>query len=507
MLDRPADAPPARPIAGFVLLIALAALCAGGKAILHDTMDPDCFWHLRVADQLHRDGIGPIVDDIAFASSKRPWTPYSWLAELAMKALWDFGDYRAAVLTQAVMQSAMIVFMAMACVEMQRQPQAGGEPRYFSAALATFTGGLLTLAFLSFRPVTAVFVLLWACTWLVLRDRRMGERSRALWLLVPITALATNIHLFAFFIPAVMLAMLIGAVYERRAASIDPEESRRRIRRYIILLSLTSLAYLATPMLPGMLRTVFFYGTRDEMVRNGRIAEMQFFARGGFGIASAIVVAIIAACVVTNHRRLRLGEIICLIAGLALLFKYARFSPVFAMAAAPALAATLPRRIRDEVLTKRAIVAVMAIVVIAGTIRITLSLPRRSQTLSSWLGRHGPDAPSYPCAAADYVWDSVTPTTGRMINEFGWGGYLGWRLKGRYQILMDGRTQCFPSEFWHAVYLDGKDERRRYLSTLHTDAAILPAEKSQFHDVLQSLGWISVYKDKQAEVMLPAQQK
>jgi len=67
---------------GFWLLIALLALCAGGKAILYDTLDPDCFWQLRVADQLCHDGIGPLVDRISFASEKEPWTPYSWLAEL-----------------------------------------------------------------------------------------------------------------------------------------------------------------------------------------------------------------------------------------------------------------------------------------------------------------------------------------------------------------------------------------------------------------------------------------
>src|SRR5438046_1064340 len=109
MSELAADRAPAKPRLGFILLITLAALCAGGKAILHDGIDPDCFWHLRVAGQLQRDGIGPLVDDIAWASSKQPWTPYSWLAELAMKAVWDFGDYRAAVVVQAIMEVAVIV--------------------------------------------------------------------------------------------------------------------------------------------------------------------------------------------------------------------------------------------------------------------------------------------------------------------------------------------------------------------------------------------------------------
>ena len=67
-----------RATRGFILLIALIALAAGAKAILYDTLDPDLFWHLRVADQLSRQSFpGPLVDNLSFASMKTPWTPYS----------------------------------------------------------------------------------------------------------------------------------------------------------------------------------------------------------------------------------------------------------------------------------------------------------------------------------------------------------------------------------------------------------------------------------------------
>ena len=98
-------------------MIALLALAAAGKAVLYDTLDPDCFWApARCRWQLERDGIGLIVDDISFASIKQPWTPYSWLAELGMKQLWDIGGYRAAVATQALMMAAFVVLIALACL-------------------------------------------------------------------------------------------------------------------------------------------------------------------------------------------------------------------------------------------------------------------------------------------------------------------------------------------------------------------------------------------------------
>ncbi|HMB96192.1 MAG TPA: hypothetical protein VKK61_09155, partial [Tepidisphaeraceae bacterium] len=110
--------PEARPNPGFKLTIALLALLAAGKAIFYDTLDPDCFWHLRVAEQLHHDGIGPLVDHLSFASLKTPWTPYSWLAELGMKWIWDLGGYRAAIATQSIMMGAFVVLIALCAREL-----------------------------------------------------------------------------------------------------------------------------------------------------------------------------------------------------------------------------------------------------------------------------------------------------------------------------------------------------------------------------------------------------
>src|ERR1700683_178978 len=76
---------------GLCLLVCLIALVVAGKAGVVDHLRIGCF--------------GPLVDHLIFASIQSPWTPYSWLAELGMKALWDFGGYRAAVLAGALMQA------------------------------------------------------------------------------------------------------------------------------------------------------------------------------------------------------------------------------------------------------------------------------------------------------------------------------------------------------------------------------------------------------------------
>ncbi len=478
-----------RAPAGFYFLLALLALCAGGKAILYDTLDPDCFWHLRVADQLRHDGIGPIVDHLSFASSPKPWTPYSWLAELGMKSVWDAGGYRLAVAVQAVMQAAFVVLLAGCCLESQ------GTPNYLAAILATAAGTFLTLAYLSFRPVTAVLVLLAACTWLIRRDRRLDERSTSVWLVVPLTALMTNIHLFAFFVPAALLAMTIGAA---------SESQRRSVQRYAILTTATTTAFLCTPMLPGLLRTIFFYGSQDQMVRGPVIAEMQFFARGPMGVVAAIIVGGMLASAIRRYRDLRVGEWICLVCGTILLLSLGRFSPIFALAAAPALAATFPP-LSDRALTRPAMVGLLCVILLAAVQQIVAAFPGGDKPLAQWLNRHGPGTPGYPCKAADFVEKSVACSSGHLINEFSWGGYLSWRLGGRYQVLLDGRTQVYPQQLWQATYLGSDFQMQQFLQCQTADAAVLPTGNSRFAPALAKLGWTTVFHDDRARVMVPPQ--
>src|SRR4249920_3349802 len=102
-----------RATLGFGLLVAMVSLVGVGKAVLYDTLDPDSFLHMLAADQMLRDGIGPIVDKQSFASIQTPWTPYSWLGAFAMKAVWDTGGYRAAVATHAFMSAALLSLIAL----------------------------------------------------------------------------------------------------------------------------------------------------------------------------------------------------------------------------------------------------------------------------------------------------------------------------------------------------------------------------------------------------------
>jgi hypothetical protein len=486
------------PRLGFGLLLGLLAAVAAGKAVLADTLDPDCFWHLRVGEEIARQGWPhPLVDDLSFASVREPWTPYSWLAELGMKRLWDIGGFRAAVAVQAILESSFILLLGLGSLELSRRVH--GQSRYLASALAAAMGGVLSLAYLSFRPVTMALVGLALIAWLLLRDRRKNQRSNAVWLVLPITAILVNLHFFAMFVPLWVAALWIGDVLEPSPAAPP------RLRRDGILFLSSVAACCMTPMLPGTIRSILDYSRHDVMVRSGTIAEFQPFYHGMMGHISAALVAILVICAVwqTVHaRRLPLGELLWLFGSTALLFRLGRLSPLFAIIAVPIFAAVLPK-LSDRILARAPVVAILAAALMISCWSIARGFPRSGQSLSAWLNRNGPDAPNYPCAAADFVDRHVDARTHHLICEFTWGGYLEWRLGPRFQPLMDGRTQLFSPEFWKATALGTADQRRSFLAATPADAAILRVNHNAFGPALEELGWKVVYRDAVAEVLEP----
>ena len=467
-----------RTASGFWLLCGLIALVGVGKVLQADTMDPDAFWHLRVADQLLRDGIGPIVDDLSFASLRSPWTPYSWLAELFMRGVWAVGGFRLATLTTAVAAAAFAVLVAAAA---RRRV---GRSNDLAVAVLCAVAMFFTLPFVSFRPVTFALVVMAIIVLLLVSDRRCP--GAVVWAVVPLTVLLTNLHLYSVTIVALAWLTALGAAIERK-----------RWRRTAGLAVAVTLAACCTPMLPGAIRTALDYNAADPMVASPFITEMRPFYTGPTGpIALLLCVTFVGLCVV-RRRRLAATDWLWLGLGLALLLRLGRFSPVFAMFATPAFARAMPR-LGGQALRRPAVAVVLCGVLGAGLVRLSTTLDETD--FDRWLNRN---APTYPTAAAEFVDRAVPARHGRVVNEFNWGGYLSWRLGTRFRVLMDGRTQLYSPHFWLDTHLGTPLTRRRLLAGIRADAAVLPAHDSALADALIDLGWRVAYADDLAVVYLP----
>jgi len=527
---------------GFGLILSLILVFAAGKAILFDTLDPDFFWHYRVAQQLQRDGVGPIVDNISFASLKTPWTPYSWLAELGMKEVWDQAGLTGAVLIQSFTIAGIFGMVTLSCRQLPDsarqvgiapspgatgvQPKdaaenrtdkgcrrtltrtlphrllcegEGANERLLATLLTTALAAGVSLPYLSFRPATLATLILAIIAWLLLRDRRLNEKSKLVWVVPILTAICVNIHFFAIFAVLWAGALLVGNTWEHLRRRDD--DSERRMRRGAVLLVTVVVGFLATPMLPGMLKALISYRSNDPMVHSEQIAELAPFWRGVGGMIVAGVLILGVLVIAIKARRIRAGELIWLGGMLVLAAEMGRFLPLAVIIFCPLLTWTLPP-LSDRPLQAtfvRYAAASLAFLCIA---RIAMNLPA-SDAMPSWLNRHGADAPGYPIAAAEFVGDHIPPRSHRLINEFTWGGYLAFRLGDQFQVLLDGRTQVHSPEFWRTTYLGTEAQMRDILKDSNGDAAILPLNKSRFKPTLIQLGWMSVFKDDRAEVLVP----
>ncbi len=520
------------PPKAFWPLLGLLALVAAAKPILIDTLDPDCFWHLLVADQLWHDGIGPLIDHISFSSQTTPWTPYSWLAELAMRGLWECGGYRASLVAHAAILALLVFTVGAAAVEMVRRSV---SKTYAAVLVATGAGFNFILPWLSYRPAAFTVLLLAIMMWLLQRDRRLGERSKAIWFIPLLTVLAINTHIFAVLAPCWIAALLLGAIWERvrcrasaahfaaEACGTDdgrqhatkhasdgaptPSEAwhlgqSRNIFRYLMLLLLSLTACCATPMLPGVIQTIVYYQFSDPLVHSQFIVEMLPFYVGIFGKVLLFLLGILLLVIARQRSNVRAGEWLMLLLGLTLLVQHGRFAPLCALTLVPLVTLTLTN-ISDHNLARPKFAGTWWMLLAVGLIAFGLYFPSAKVPMDTWLNRRGPELPGYPAKATDYVLAHVTPTHHRIINEFTWGGYLAWRLQGRYQMLMDGRTQIRPAAFWNAAYLQGDAERATLLANVQADTAILPAMHSVLSDALLHQSWHQVYADDFAVVLVP----
>jgi hypothetical protein len=474
---------------GFIAMCALLILVLAGKSVFYGNIDPDFFWHVRVAEQIERQGVGPLVDTLSFSSVREPWTPYSWLGQLWMKWTLDVGGLRGVVLLQAFLEASILIFVALACREVCRRVHAG--PRHVATASAVLASAIFCFPYLSFRPVLFALAIMSAIVWLIHRDRRLG-RSRAVWLVVPMTAVVVNLHLYAAVVIMWTAAVAIGRWIDRGEDKI----------RWTLLACFTGLASLCTPLLPGVIAQAMAYQQADVMVREGQIAEMMPFYGGVGGAVMACVVALTVGLAIRNRRKIGWADLLMLGVGLVLIFKLGRFAPVFAMSSMPILAATLPR-MNDMILARPALKFALCAMALVGVVRWAGSVPSGRVTIDEWVVRLGPDVGGFPADATRYVSEQVTPTTGRVINEFTWGGYIGWRLGDRFQVFVDGRTQLFSEAFWRSTYLGDEAKRTDFLRSTPADAAILPRQKSRFRSSLESLGWRVVHEDEFAVVLAP----
>ena len=391
-------------------MIVIAALFVGS------VQDPDFWWHIRIGQWMVENGRLPSTDIFTYTAQTHVWTDHEYLTEALMWLIYSkVGAIGISIFFGLITYAGFYLMYR----QVRRQP-------FVIVALGLALGAVAGAPIWGPRAQMITFAL--TCLELYWLQGYLSGRSRSLQFFPLVMVLWANLHggwVIGFVWLGVSLAAeLIGWVWEPS----NPAH-RAHVRFLAIITAASAVAVLATPH--GFSLILYPFQTVASDAQQRLIVEWfspdfhQFYLRP-FELMVLLLVAGFAL------RRPSLYEVLLSLAGLALALQSVRNLALFVAAATPVLVNGYSEywnevsKARGWKLTlpSQPIFAVVTAVVLLAIVLTTLvhiageTSPSHQQTLT---------ATTYPVGAAD--WLAAHPDVGtRMYNQYGWGGYLAYRL-------------------------------------------------------------------------------
>jgi hypothetical protein len=313
----------------FIALIAWLFVCgaSGWKALLGDG---DTGWHIRTGQYILAHHIVPTQDLFSFSRPGAPWFAWEWLTDVSYAL-----SFQAAGLKGIVLVAGLII--ALFATVVLRYTLWRGANALVAALTTLLAVGASSMHFLA-RPHIFTLLLLPCCLWLVEADRR--KNTPWLWVLVPLTAVWTNLHGgFAIFLVCLGLLVLAtsleAALDQRTRAASWPQ-----IRRYSALLLGCTLASVVNPYGIQLHLHIIEY-LRADWIKN-MVQEFQaptFRSEGQLQFEALLLAGLIAIGFLVRKKMYVEALWILFLAHSSLIS--VRHAPLFATVAAPLIACEL----------------------------------------------------------------------------------------------------------------------------------------------------------------------
>lgn len=400
-------------------------LVAGSFSLAKDTLlDPDMWWHMAVGQRILATHALPWTDTYSSTVSGAPWIAYEWLGEVAISAAAAMaGLWSAALLLVGLSGLLVLLLYHYATLKC-------GDSKAAFAACAILIPVLG--AFFTLRPQLfgAIFLVL---TLIILERFRRGQ-DRALWFLPPLFLVWVNTHGSFVFGFLVLGIGWLGGQFQFSSGGLFSERWTKRQSVQLLLSILASaLVLLLTP-----------YGTRlaaypltMALTQPVNVTTIREWLPLGTEIfvgkyAVALLLLFFLATLVARPR-FRLDGLLLAMFGAVAACLHVRFLLLFAIFLVPLFAELFARwipRYRAD-LDRPAFNAILIALIVVG---VAFLFPSR-RALDEQVGAE------YPRSALQYLTDHPTP--GKLLNEYGWGGYLIWAAPGRNLVFVDGRADLY----------------------------------------------------------------
>jgi len=300
---------------------------SGGWTFL--LLDGDCGWHIRTGEVILDTGAVPHTDPFSFTRPGEPWFAWEWLSDVLFAVL-----HRAMGLKGVVLLAGVLI--ALFATVLLRQVLAAGAALFVALPLTLLAVGASTLHHLA-RPHLFTLLLLPVSLWILQSDRRVP--SRRVWLLIPLTAIWTNLHGGFLALVACVALLAAGSAVE---GALGVSGGWRHARRYGLLGVLCAVASLVNPYglalhghIAAYLRSSWIREVVQEFQSPNFRSESLFQFEGlmflGVGVAATLLLRrrVVEALWILFWAHLALGSV--------------RHVPLFAAVAVPLVAAELSR--------------------------------------------------------------------------------------------------------------------------------------------------------------------
>lgn len=464
----------------FALLLGLLALVP--------QVDPDAWWHLRIAADAQIQGALPTGETLSWLTRGEPWREMSPLTGLLLLGAERTGGATAQSLLFLPVWTGIGYLLLR--LQARLDPRRSRFSRAVAAALVVFALGPVIAP--RAASVDPLFALLTLGALLAHRERAGGRmRSRRLWILIPVAVLWANLHG-----PALALLPALCTLWIAGGLLAGERPTRAELFIPVVALLIASL------LNPNGWEPLL-YPLRHPLGGGGSpILEWQTLpldAPAGLlprlFIAASLALAGLGGSVLAPRHRLllfavavyALGSTRALLVGLPLL------AVLVGPALVGALASLRPARVANERLARLAPWALLLALVPAALGHLVAVTP---DAQARWFAAH------YPSERLTRM-SAVCP---RVANAYDWGGWLAWR-RAETAVGAYGGIYGAPFEPLHPAIarqaaiesgaLDAASEWRAD----GVDAALLPLDSPPARDLLAA-GWTDWGRDGVAVLLL-----
>lgn len=440
--------------------------------------DPDMWWHLRTGQVIWTTHVIPTADLFSYTTGHHASVPHEWLSQVTVYGAYHFGGYTGLMLWFCIMSSLLLVCGYLLC------------SLYCGNAKVAFVGALLIWLFstvgMAVRPQLIGYTLL-TLELLVLHLGR-SRNPRWFFLLPPMFALWVNCHGSFFLGLVVATTVLFSAYFDFQMGGLVAPRWEPRARNLLAgVLLLSAAALFLNPV--GYKQLLYPIQTMVSLPQaiQATLEWQPPALHSARGIALLATVGCAMLLVITQRAQLLWHELLLLAAGTWLAVGHDRLLFAFGILAAPTLCRMLSpywenyHLAQDRILPNAVLMAAAAVVV-------AWAFPSR-QNLTAQVAR------ANPVKAVEYM--RREHLSGRMLNEFGYGGYLIWAAR-EYPVFIDGRGDVFE---WTGVFADFgnwatlQSDPQELLKKYRVDFCLLAKDAPMARVLPLMPGWQAVYSD------------